>query len=168
MGPRPFTLAQEKLACGGGEHLPEGEGRIRRGFVAGSRCVVAESRGGDETPEGQSHLYFSLHLCQCASVVPNSIPETIGLAQPNRDGGRGWGEDFLGPVSISWWPGEGHRAMWYHMGLALPGLSGPSPRLPHILCILYDPKGWAERESGAESSLCSKVDQPRSRDAWFL
>ena len=36
LGPRPFTLAQEKLACGGGEHLPEGEGGICRGFIAGS------------------------------------------------------------------------------------------------------------------------------------
>ena len=58
--------------------------------------------------------------------------------------------------------------VWRHMGLALPELSGPSPRLPHVLCILYEAKGWAERDSGAESSLCSKVDQPRARDAWFL
>ena len=58
--------------------------------------VLQSREGGDETLEGQSHLCFSLHLCQCASVVPNYIPERnnlIGSAQP------GWGRGVGGRLS---------------------------------------------------------------------
>lgn len=69
LGPRPFTLAQEKLACGGGEHLPEGEGRICKASQQEAHLGFVESRGGDEILERQSHLHFSLHLRQRASMV---------------------------------------------------------------------------------------------------
>ena len=91
----------------------------------------AELGGGDETLEGQSHLYFSLHLCQCASVVPNSIPERnnlIGSAQPRW--GRGLG------VRLSWASvhllvsRRGARSRVVPHGV---GPSRPSPRLPHVL-----------------------------------
>lgn len=113
----------------------------------------AESGGGDETLEGQSHLYFSLHLCQCAFVVPNSIPERnnlIGSAQPRW--GRGLG------VRLSWASVRllvSRRGAWSRV---VPHGVGPSRAIskaaPH-----------SERESGAESSLCSKVHQPRAMDA---
>lgn len=80
-----------------------------------------------------------------------------------------WG-CFLGSASISRQPGEGRGDTWYHKGLALPGLcwlSGPSPGPPHVLCALYDAKGWAERVSGAKCSLCLRVGQARARVTWF-